>query len=40
MTWLEITLVTLCVVLVVLPPKWDPLIIWKEQNERKRRDKI
>lgn len=24
-------------VLVLLPPKWDPAILWKERNERKRR---
>ena len=36
MTWLEVVLVILCVVLVVLPNAYDPAIRWKERNERRK----
>lgn len=36
MNWLGYTLIVVCVVLVLLPPKYDPAIRWKERNERKR----
>lgn len=29
----------ICIVLVVLPPKYDPAIRWKERNEHKRKSK-
>jgi hypothetical protein len=34
MSWLEIILVAICVVLIVLPPKYDLAIRLKEYNER------
>lgn len=40
MTWLETILVAFCAVLVMLPPKWDPAVRWKERNERKGRDNV
>lgn len=33
---MEWILLVLCVVLVCLPPKWDPAIRWKERQEKKR----
>lgn len=33
-TWLGWLLMGSCVILVVLPPKWDPAIRLKEWNER------
>ena len=30
MTWLEIGLIAICVVLVVLPPKYDPAVQLRE----------
>ena len=32
----EALLLGICVVLIVLPTKYDPAIRWKEHNERKR----
>jgi hypothetical protein len=29
-------LISICVVLIILPPKYDPLIRWKERNERRK----
>lgn len=37
MSWIEIALIVACGVLTLIPPKWDPLIRWKERNERRRR---
>jgi len=34
---LQIILIIACVVLIVLPTKYDPAIRWKERNERKRK---
>lgn len=39
MTGLGWFLIILCVVLVILPPKWDPAIRLKEHNERKREER-
>lgn len=39
MDWLGYALIAVVVVLVVLPPKYDPAIRWKERNEAKRRAK-
>lgn len=36
--YLTIGLSVICIVLVLIPPKYDPAIRWKEWNERKRRD--
>lgn len=36
MAWWEWLLIAVCVVLIVLPPKWDPAIRLKEYNERVR----
>lgn len=36
MNWLETILFILCLALVLLPPDYDPLIRWKERNERKK----
>ena len=38
MDWLGYALIAGAVVLVVLPPKYDPAIRWKERNEAKRRE--
>jgi len=37
MNWLDVALIAICIGLVVLPPKYDPAIRWKERNERKRK---
>ena len=37
--WIMWVLIAICVVIVVLPPSWDPAIRWKERNERKREGK-
>lgn len=37
MTLLEMALIGLCILLVVLPPKWDPAIRLKEYTERLRK---
>ena len=34
---IQVLLIAVCVVLVVLPTKYDPAIRWKERNERKRK---
>lgn len=39
MTVLEWIAVAACVVLVLLPPRWDPAIRLKEWNEARRRDR-
>jgi hypothetical protein len=31
--WFGYALIAVCVVLVLLPPKWDPAIRWKERLE-------
>lgn len=36
MSWIEIALLSAVVIIVLLPPKYDPAIRWKERNERKR----
>ncbi len=33
MTWFEVFLLVICVILIVLPPRYDPAIRWKEYNE-------
>ena len=38
MGWIGYALIAVVVVLVVLPPKYDPAIRWKERNEAKRRE--
>ena len=38
MTTLEMILIGACVVLVLIPPRYDPLIRWKERMERERFD--
>lgn len=41
MNWFEVTLVSLIVILVLLPPKYDPAIRFKEwikKDEPKRKD--
>ncbi len=35
-TWAWV-LYGICLVLILLPPKYDPAIRWKERNERKRK---
>jgi hypothetical protein len=35
MTWGDIVLIVIVVVLIVLPPRWDPAIRWKERQERR-----
>lgn len=37
MDWLGYALIAVVVVLVALPPRYDPTIRWKERNEAKRR---
>lgn len=37
MDWLEIILAVVCIGLIILPPKYDPAIRWKERNERRKR---
>lgn len=37
MSWTDIVAITTCVVLVLLPPKYDPAIRLKEWVERRRR---
>jgi len=39
MNWFSITLITICVVLVILPPKWDPAIRFKEWNDKRQKGK-
>ena len=39
MDWLGYALIAVVVVLVVLPPKYDPAIRWKERNEAKHRNR-
>lgn len=36
MDWLTILILTVCVILVILPPKYDPAIRLKEWAEEKR----
>jgi hypothetical protein len=36
-TWLDIVLVAAVVILIILPPEWDPAIRWKEWREWGRR---
>jgi hypothetical protein len=36
LTTTAIVLLTICLVLTLLPPKWDPAIRWKERQERRR----
>lgn len=36
MTWLDVVLLIVGVMLVVLPPRYDPAIRWKERILRKR----
>lgn len=38
-SWACFILIGLCVLLVVLPPKWDPAIRLKEWTEKKREGK-
>lgn len=33
---LTLGLIIICVVLIVLPPKYDPAIRWKERRERRK----
>ena len=37
MSGIELALLAVVVVFVILPPKYDPAIRWKERNERKRK---
>lgn len=37
MSGLNVLLLVVAVVLVILPPKYDPAIRWKERNERRRK---
>jgi hypothetical protein len=39
MNWFSITLIAICVVLVILPPKWDPAIRFKEWNYKRQKGK-
>lgn len=39
MSWLDAALLAVVVILVILPPKYDPTIRWKERNERMRGDR-
>lgn len=34
--WLGVALVVVCVILVLLPPRYDPAIRWKERYDRDR----
>lgn len=34
MNWFEVTIISLCVILVLLPPKYDPVIRFKEWIEK------
>jgi hypothetical protein len=36
MHWFEWLLLGIVMILIFLPPKYDPAIWWKERNERKR----
>lgn len=36
---MEYILIAICVILVILPPKWDPAIRLKEWNERGHQNK-
>ena len=35
----EIFLLIVCVILVLLPTRYDPAILWKERNEKKQEEK-
>ena len=35
-SWIEAILAFVCAFLVVLPPRWDPAIRWRERRERER----
>lgn len=39
MSWFEIVLLVLILILIFLPPKWDPAIRLKELNENKHKKK-
>lgn len=39
MEFLTYALILACLVFVVLPPKWDLAIRWKERNERRRAER-
>lgn len=39
MNWLQVILLVICIALVVIPPKYDPSIRWKERNEEKKRNR-
>ena len=40
MDWLDWTLLSLVVYLLLCPPKWDPAIRWKEWLEDRKRDRL